>query len=245
MNLFDYSTKCDLSCKAEIERAKFLSYYNYKINGQTSFNTADIKELFASCGFNSPNISRLTNNLTKGKNKIFLVSKGNPISYSFIPTVLQFMENSYGNLFSDYESIESDSNFIDENKFCNKRPYLDKLIKQINHCYDNNCYDACAVLLRRLFEILLILTYQNNNIDDEIKDKNGTGYVMLDSIVKNAINNTTLKFTRIKKEFDTFRAIGNYSAHNIFYTAGRKDIDDIKLSYRVMLEELYNKSGII
>jgi hypothetical protein len=39
--------------------------------------------------------------------------------------------------------------------------------------------------------------------------------------------------------------IGNFSAHNITYTAGKKDIDDIKLHYRVMLEELYNKAGLI
>ena len=46
-------------------------------------------------------------------------------------------------------------------------------------------------------------------------------------------------------EFDSFRMIGNFSAHNITYTAGKKDIDDIKLNYRVMLEELYNKAGLL
>lgn len=39
--------------------------------------------------------------------------------------------------------------------------------------------------------------------------------------------------------------IGNFSAHNITYTAGKKDIDDIKLNYRVMLEELYSKAGLM
>ena len=46
-------------------------------------------------------------------------------------------------------------------------------------------------------------------------------------------------------EFDSFRKVGNFSAHNITYTAGIKDIDDIKLNYRVMLEELYNKAGLM
>ena len=63
--------------------------------------------------------------------------------------------------------------------------------------------------------------------------------------VKNAKANRTLNLSRIKNEFDTFRMVGNFSAHNITYTAGKKDIDDIKLSYRVMLEELYNKAGLI
>lgn len=73
----------------------------------------------------------------------------------------------------------------------------------------------------------------------------GTEYVMLESIVKNAKNNVILKLSRIKKEFDNFRKIGNFSAHSITYIAAKKDIDDIKLDYRVMLEELYNKSGLI
>lgn len=68
---------------------------------------------------------------------------------------------------------------------------------------------------------------------------------MLDGLVKKAKNNTVLKLSRIKNEFDTFRIVGNFSAHNITYTAGKKDIDDIKLNYRVMLEELYNKAGLI
>ena len=98
--------------------------------------------------------------------------------------------------------------------------------------------------MRRLFEVLLVLSYQNYGIDDQIKDSTGKGYIMLDGIAKNAKNNQTLKISRIKNEFDTFRLVGNFSAHNITYTAGKKDIDDIKINYRVMLEELYNKAGL-
>jgi len=99
--------------------------------------------------------------------------------------------------------------------------------------------------MRRLFEVLLVLSYQNFGIDNEIKDAAGRGYIMLDGIVKKAKDSTVLKLSRIKNEFDTFRMVGNFSAHNITYTAGKKDIDDIKLNYRVMLEELYNKAGLI
>ncbi|WP_208970492.1 hypothetical protein, partial [Listeria valentina] len=71
------------------------------------------------------------------------------------------------------------------------------------------------------------------------------GYIMLDGIVKNAENNNVLKLSRIKNDFDRFRKTGNFSALNITYTAGKKEIDDIKLEYRVMLEELYNKSNLL
>lgn len=99
--------------------------------------------------------------------------------------------------------------------------------------------------MRRLFEVALILSYQKAGIDDQIKTKDGNSYIMLEGIIKDAKNNAALKISRIKNEFDTFRMVGNFSAHNITYTAGRKDIDDIKVNYRVMLEELYNKAGLL
>ena len=151
-------------------------------------------------------------------------------SLEFVPTAFQELENQYSALWEDYQTIVSESELIDENKFCDKHNDLDRLIKQINHSYANNCYDAVAVLMRRLFEVILVSAYQAMNIDDQIKDASNNGYLMLESIVNNAKNNPTLKLSRIKKEFDTFRMIGNLSAHSITYTAGKKDIDDIRLA---------------
>jgi hypothetical protein len=88
------------------------------------------------------------------------------------------------------------------------------------------------------------LSYQKLGIDDMIKSSDGN-YLMLERIVNDAKANATLKLSRIKNDFDSFREIGNFSAHGITYIAVRKDIDGIKLKYRVMLEELYNKAGLM
>jgi hypothetical protein len=220
-------------------------FYHFKETREQQFTMAMISDLMVKCGFNTPNTSRLKDKLIKGKTKVLLAPKDINGSLEFIPAVLQGLEKELGTAWNDIETIESSGALIDESKFCGKRNYLDRLIKQINHSYESNCYDACAVLMRRLFEIMLILTYQKFGIDDQIKDKSGAGYIMLDSIVKDAISNQTLKLSRNKNEYDTFRKVGNFSAHNITYTAGKKDIDDIKLNYRVMLEELYNKAGLM
>lgn len=245
MKIIDFISLCDLNNKTEVERAKLLCFYEYKESGEDHFTMPKISDLIVRSGFSEPNSSRLKGKLTKGNQKVFIPAKGAKGTFEFIPVILQELEKTFEDTWIDHETVQSFSEIIDETKFTGKRGYLDKLIKQINNTYVNNCYDGCAVLMRRLFEIMLVLSYQNLKIDDEIKDKNGTGYVMLDSIVKNALNNATLKLSRIKKEFDTFRRVGNFSAHNITYTAGKKDIDDIKLSYRVMLEELYDKAGLI
>ena len=244
MKILDFIEKAELTEKSECERAKLVCYFHYKETDSAVFSMALISDLFAQFGFNVPNRSRLKEKLTKGKDKAFINSKGKATTIEFIPAILQGIEKSYGALWADNTTIESDSEIIDEQKFSGKRQYLDQLIYQINHSYANNCYDAAAVLMLRLFEGMLVLSYQNLGIDNEIKDSAGNGYIMLDGIVKNAKNNQTLKLSRIKNEFDTFRVVGNFSAHNITYTAGKKDIDDIKINYRVMLEELYNKAGL-
>lgn len=245
MQISDFIELTDLKSKSECEKATLLCFYHYKETAENNFTMSLISDLMLNSGFNAPNTSRLKDKITKGKARAFLKIKGKTKSIEFVPAVLQTLEKSMGNLWNDSTTIKSDSELIDENKFCGYRGFLDRLITQINNSYANNCYDAVAVLMRRLFEVVLVLSYQNLGIDSEIKDVSGNGYIMLDGIVKNAKSNQKLNLSRIKNEFDTFRMVGNFSAHNITYTAGKKDIDDIKLTYRVMLEELYNKAGLI
>ena len=243
MKIFDFISKFDVASKNISEKAKLLCFYHKKECGECLFTMALISSLFVDAGFNAPNASRLKGNLIKGRTKAFLLSKTNKSALEFIPAILQEMESSLGHGWIDTVTIVSDSELIEEIKFCGQRYYLTQLIKQINSSYKNNCFDACAVLMRRLFEVLLILAYQNLNIDSEIKVNDE--YFMLDNIVKNAVINPTLKLSRNKKYYDRFRKVGNFSAHNITYIAGKKDIDDIKIEYRVMLEELFNKAGLI
>lgn len=245
MKIIDFIDKNDLHNKSEVERAKLLCFFFSKENDERQFSMSRIASIMVEGGFNAPNTSRLKDKLIKGKDKAFIPIKGEKDCYEFIPAIYQRLEQENNCLWEDTITIESNSELLDEAKFCGKRKYLDQMIYQINHTYANNCYDATAVLMRRLFEIMLVLTYQNFNIDDEIKDPSGNGYLMLDGIVKKAKSSSTLKLSRIKMEFDSFRIIGNFSAHNITYTAGKKDIDDIKTNYRVMLEELYDKAGLM
>ncbi len=204
-----------------------------------------ISDYMIQFGFNKPNISRLKEKLIKGKDKSMLPSKTLIGSLEFIPVVLQTLDKDYGEAWNDTQTIYSNSELIEEVKFCGKRPYIDRLIKQINFTYANNCYDACAVLMRRLFEVLLVLSYQKIGIEADIINSQGY-HLMLEGIVKDAIRNKKLNISsRVSKHFDSFREVGNNSAHSITYTAGQKDINDIKINYRVMMEELYNKAGLI
>ncbi|MCC7554765.1 MAG: DUF4145 domain-containing protein [Methanoculleus marisnigri] len=245
MKLLDFIQLVDLKNKTESERAKYLCYYHFKEMNMSQFTMTMISDLLEQSGFNKPNTSRLKDKLIKGKEKTMLLCKEQKGALTFVPAVFQSLEKELSGVWNDTQTIHSNSELIEECKFCGKRSYIDRLIKQINYTYANNCFDACAVLMRRLFEVLLVLSYQNNDIENVITNDQGH-HIMLEGIVKNAVQNKVLNIpSRIRKNFDSFREVGNNSAHSITYTAGQKDIDDIKTNYRVMMEELYNKSGLI
>lgn len=237
MTIYNFIKNNNLESMNQITRAKYLCFYAHKEYAMNVFKISDIQHLFVEAGFNEPNSTRLKDGLTKGKNKILKAD------FTIIPAKLQECEILLGQQWEDYETIDSDSELLDETKFCNKRVFLTKITKQINYSYKSNCYDCCAVMLRRLLEICLILSYKNLGIDDEIKNSSGN-YLMLEGIIKNARTNKKLDLSRLREKLDDFREVGNFSAHGISYTASKKDIDDIKINYRAILEELYIKAGL-
>lgn len=243
MDFKTFSEKTDLCSKTEIEKIKLMAFYFSLFENAKEFSLKDSLSLLESIGCGISNSSRLKNKLKEERN-----FKRNCKTDNWVlnAKVIKELRKQYQEQFNDKNKVESDSELLDENKFSNKRGYLDKLIAQANNCYKNNCFDACAVMLRRIFEITLILAYRNNNIETEIQEVSGQTF-MLEKIVKNAINNKTLKLSQrdILSEYTAIRNLGNYAAHKIEYNTSLKDIDDVKNIFRVRLEELYHKSGLL
>lgn len=243
MDFKSFTEKTDLCSKTEVEKIRLIAFYLALFENTNEFNLKTTLSMLEAVGCKVSNISRLKNNLRDDRN-----FKRNCKTDNWIlnPKIIKELKIQYQEQLNDKDNIESDSELLDENKFSGKRSYLDKLIAQANNCYKNNCYDACAVMLRRIFEITLILAYRNNNIETEIQDSSGQTF-MLEKIVKNAINNTTLKLSArdIQNEYTAIRNLGNYAAHKIEYNTSFKDVDDVKTIFRVRLEELYHKAGLL
>src|ERR1700757_3116845 len=64
------------------------------------------------------------------------------------------------------------------------RGYIEKIANQINGAYENGWYDACAVMLRRLTETLIIETFEHHGVADQIKGANGDYMYLRDLITK-------------------------------------------------------------
>lgn len=240
MEIHQFINVVDLQSKTEIEKVKIIAFYDSYTKQQPDFDLNEVFDLLQSIGHPISNYSRLKGYLAKSKE---FKKSNSKEKYMIVPTVRQKLQNEYAKILNNEEEILSSNEVLDSNLFLGKRGFLDRLIKQINNCYSNNCFDACAVLMRRVFEITLILAYENNGVESEIKI-NGD-YVMLERIVANAIQNTTLHISRSRNEYDAIRDLGNFAAHKIHFNTRKSDIDNIKQTYRVCLEELYYLAGLL
>jgi hypothetical protein len=124
------------------------------------------------------------------------------------------------------------------------RNYLEKIVHQINGSYSNGLYDACAVMIRRLIETLIIEVFEENHIADKIKDGNDDFY-FLSGLIPAILNERTWNLGRqSKKALPKLKDIGDKSAHSRRYIALRTDIDEIKPYLRDVIQELVSIAGL-
>lgn len=127
----------------------------------------------------------------------------------------------------------------------NTRQNVERIADQINKSFYFGIYDGCAVLMRRLIEMLLISAFQEHGIKQEILDSDGF-FLPLSAIVKIALGNTELNLTRNAREnLGLFVEKGNLSAHNPFYNARKRDIEIAQSKFRQLVEELFYTAKIL
>jgi len=230
----------DINDSSELNKVKLLIFYSKNFNQIQSLSLQEISKELVANGFAKPNTSRLKTNLTKSKD-ILKVGNNYSTSRKFDTNLL----SKFPELSSHSEDIVADGVILPKNIFEGTRGYIEKLSNQINSSFQNNLFDGCAVLMRRLLEILLILTYRAENNEDVIKDENG-GYKNLSYIIN--LTCSKYKFGLHKDSLtllDRFRELGNFSAHRIEYNCRKADIEPVLLEYRATIETLMYKSKIL
>lgn len=241
MNLKQFAAKTDLLDKSEIQKARLLAYFFLRTQGLAQFSTTDASSWFDQLGLSTPNSSRLRDRIRKSRS---FVRGTLPGAFRLHAKEISELDAEYPNLVERSEDIQSSDEVLPEALFLKTRGYIESLCRQINCSYENNIFDGCAVLMRRLIEILLILSYQANAIESRIKTSAGD-YKPLAKIIGDSITDSTLDLSKPTKDcLDEFRELGNFSAHQIFYNAKRSDIKGKISGFRVAVEELLYKAGI-
>lgn len=235
-----FAEKAKLETCSEVERAVLLGYFHLKKNDLSEFSINQVASWFQSLHFASPNTTRLRKKIGESPD---LVRGSDPNCFRVGRARLVQLATEFPEL-DNSEFIFQTGSILPESLYAGTRGFLVCLADQINSSYENRLFDGCAVLMRRVVEILLILSFEHHNIAGEIKSADDT-YLMLDPIITRAKNHPTLKLSRNSREsLEVFRVLGNFSAHKIYYNCKQNDIRKVALDFRALFEELLYKSGI-
>lgn len=118
------------------------------------------------------------------------------------------------------------------------RGYLEKVTNQINGSYEHGWFDACAVMIRRLAETLIIEAFEHHGIANKIKDPHGD-FLPLKDLINLALSEQSWNLGRnTKKSLPKLKSVGDLSAHSRRYIAHRRDIEGIIDDLRIVVQEL-------
>lgn len=242
MNLNHFENHASLQNKSELERTELIAFYLSENLQQAEFAVTDICSAFIDLGYAKPNTSRLKTNIQQSRRFINGSSKG---KFRLAAKTRLHLVESYPDINSS-EEVVSDSSLLPETLFeSSRRQYLLKSVQQINAAYENNLFDACALMMRRLLEILLIHSFEQAGIEDSVKDPDGS-YQNLKTLINKAKSRPEISLSsNVSKEMDEFRELGNLSAHRIMYNCRRDDIRTNRLKYRAVIEELLYLAGFV
>lgn len=126
----------------------------------------------------------------------------------------------------------------------NTRGYIERIANQANGAYDMGWYDACAVMIRRLIETLIIESFEKGNIADKIKNNNGEFLYLRDLISKCLAESSWNLGRGCKLALPRLKDIGDKSAHSRRFTAQRGDIDPLLSDVRDVVQELVYLAGL-
>jgi hypothetical protein len=124
------------------------------------------------------------------------------------------------------------------------RGYIEKVANQINGAYEHGWYDACAVMLRRLIETLIIEVFEHHKLSSKIQNASGDFLFLRDLIDRTLAEKTWNLSRNTKQALPKLKDVGDKSAHNRFYVAQRGDIQPLLTEIRGVVQELLFLSGL-
>jgi hypothetical protein len=126
----------------------------------------------------------------------------------------------------------------------NAPSYLQRIVLQVNGCYEQRWYDACSVMIRKLVETLIVEVYEKHDKGDEVR-KDGD-YLMLSGLIHHMLN--IQKYWPLqretKRELPDLKKLGDRAAHNRRYQATKQDIDQIRSGLRATVDDLLHLANL-
>ena len=119
------------------------------------------------------------------------------------------------------------------------RGYIERVVFQINGCYEKGWFDGCAVMMRRLVETLIIEAFEAHGISNKVKHPSSGEFLYLKDLIRKTVDESSWNLGRNAKQgLSRLKDIGDQSAHSRRFNAHREDIDKVLLDFRTVCQEL-------
>lgn len=132
---------------------------------------------------------------------------------------------------------------LDSGLFEHAHLYIRNIAHQINISYDSACFDCAAVMIRRLFETLLIEAFEKQGAIAEITGPNGDLLTLSGVIGKLSSTKAFTVSRQTKQAAPHLKDIGDWSAHSRRYQARKSDIDTASKHIRMASSDLLHLAG--
>ncbi|MHA7813829.1 MAG: hypothetical protein ACX94C_10600 [Phycisphaerales bacterium] len=220
----------------QVDLAVALLWYRDRKQSGVLVNSDELADRLHSLGLSAKiNKYRLRTQLSKHKDVVSGAFTG---QFRIRPGSRAVLDEKYGGLVSSRRAIAS-SSVIDKKLFAARRKSWQKMVAQINGCYDYGFYDGSAVLIRRLFESMVIAAFEVHGLAEEIKDSKSGEYMLLEGLSKVLKAQNHFKLTRsFRGGIEPIRKAGNLAAHHPHHIATQSDIDGISQDIRTVVSEL-------
>lgn len=193
----------------------------------------EIARTLHAAGYPEQNTSRLEAQLKADKRTV----RARPSGWRIAPQERVQLDADFQFATAPRPLVHRDS-VIPRDVVAGTRGYLEKVVEQINKSFDGQLYDCTAVMCRRLLETLIIEVYESQGRAGEIKGSDGH-FLMLAGLLDRLEKDSSIHISRNGLAgLKAFKTLGDLSAHNRRFNARQADIERVRDSLRVSVEEL-------
>jgi len=134
-------------------------------------------------------------------------------------------------------TLSTSAPFLPNDLIDDRHGILQKVLWEANRCYDAACYNACAAMIRRLVESLVIEAFEHQGIGNKIKQ--GDDYIEFGALIGKATAEPILRMTRnTKRVLPDLKFFGDLGVHNRMALVRKDDLERLHNAIRAGIEEL-------
>lgn len=123
------------------------------------------------------------------------------------------------------------------------RRHLERVRTEANGAFEVGLYNSCAVMCRRLTELLLLEAFVSSGHSTAIQDARGE-FVTFGDMIEKAKSGQHIKLSRTSpRALDRLKQVGDAAAHHRYYLTTKQDIDSLNPGLAHLLAELAAVAG--